>query len=168
MVIDFACTCGREFHVPEAHAGKRTKCPGCSHPLTVPTLPKAESLTEEDAAYRALSEGPEPEPSNRDWREPNASAPAFVPTPRTSVSPQATPSATPKKKKRKAAEHDPYAPKERQWNVDWGTVTGGILGVIGGGALLLGGLAFDRFFIWSPIIIIGGLFGIINGLLNKS
>jgi hypothetical protein len=49
----------------------------------------------------------------------------------------------------------------------WGRVIGGIVGVLLGCGLLFGGLAFNRFFIWSPIIIIGGIFGIINGLLHK-
>lgn len=72
----------------------------------------------------------------------------------------------PKPKKSKA--HDPYAPHERRWNVDWGQIGGGVFGILLGGGLLLGGLAAGRFFIWSPIILIGGVIGVLNGLFNVS
>jgi hypothetical protein len=36
MSITFACTCGKNFTVDDALAGKRTRCPACRLPLTVP------------------------------------------------------------------------------------------------------------------------------------
>lgn len=165
MPIEFACDCGKQFRVSEDYAGKRTKCPACGIALTVPAAPEPEAVTEEDAAFLALSEGPDPAPSSRDWREPNLSAP--VPSPRTANVPKAPPPPPPKKKPKKRAVVDLYASRERQWNVDWGRVAGGGLGVLLGGGLLIGGLAAGRLFLWSPIIIMGGLFAIIGGLLHK-
>ena len=37
MSITFACTCGKSFKVDDHLAGKRTRCPACKAPLTVPT-----------------------------------------------------------------------------------------------------------------------------------
>jgi hypothetical protein len=34
--ITFDCPCGKTLRVPDAHAGKRAKCPGCSAVLPVP------------------------------------------------------------------------------------------------------------------------------------
>ena len=36
MPITFSCTCGKHFTVDAALAGKRTRCPACKSPLTVP------------------------------------------------------------------------------------------------------------------------------------
>lgn len=165
MSIEFACDCGKQFRVSEEYAGKRTKCPTCGIALVVPAMP--ESPADDDAAYRALSEGPDPEPTSRDWREPSA-PPLPAPTgPRPLPIPPKQTKTTPEKKSKKIAYTDPYAPREKQWNVDWGRVAGGGVGLLVGCGLLFGGLAVNRFFIWSPVIIIGGLIGIINGLLHK-
>jgi hypothetical protein len=52
--------------------------------------------------------------------------------------------------------------------VDWGQIGGGTVGILLGGGLLIGGLAAGRFFIWSPIILIGGVIGVLNGVFNVS
>lgn len=162
MPIDFACGCGKQFRVADEFAGKRSKCPTCGIAVSVPNAPPA--LTEEELAFRALNEGPEPEPNNRSWREPSFNAPPTIPPKPIERAPVPSPV---KKKPKKASSSDPYASRERRWSIDWSRVAGGGLGVLIGGGLLLGGLAVGRFFIWSPVIIIGGLVGIINGLTHK-
>ena len=37
MNINFFCRCGKELTLPQEHAGKRVKCPACSHELYAPT-----------------------------------------------------------------------------------------------------------------------------------
>ncbi len=36
MPITFDCTCGKTLRVPDAHTGKRAKCPACAAILTAP------------------------------------------------------------------------------------------------------------------------------------
>lgn len=36
MPIEFRCSCGKTLRVPDAHAGKRAKCPACAAVATVP------------------------------------------------------------------------------------------------------------------------------------
>ncbi len=36
MPIDFDCDCGKTLRVPDEHAGKRVKCPGCNGISFVP------------------------------------------------------------------------------------------------------------------------------------
>lgn len=176
MPISFACACGKKLKVSEEHAGKKSRCPACQVSLTVPqheAAPTADESpaieTTEDDAYRALNEGPEPEPARRDWQAPSpyAASPSPSQTPAPAKPPARAMKPTVKKKEKSKSYGDPHAPREKKLMVDWGKVVGGVLGVIGGTALLLGGLAFNRFFIWSPIIIIAGLIAIVNGLLTK-
>jgi hypothetical protein len=48
MPITFACACGKSYTVADALAGKRTQCPVCQAPLTVPAPePQALALVEE-------------------------------------------------------------------------------------------------------------------------
>ena len=53
MSISFACACGKQLKVADAHAGKRAKCPACGHPVTVPAAPpppEGDRVSEGDAA----------------------------------------------------------------------------------------------------------------------
>ncbi len=166
MSISFACDCGKQLTVADVHAGKRAKCPACGNPVTVPAAPpppEAAPESDEDAAFRALAEGPDPAPSNREWRAPDVPT---SPPPRPPAADTPKPPEKKRPKPKKSEVHDPYAERGRKWNVDWGQIGGGIVGVVLGTALLLIGLANNRFFIWSPFIIIGGAFGILNGLFN--
>lgn len=36
MPIDFACTCGKPYQVPDAYAGKKAVCPDCKAKIVVP------------------------------------------------------------------------------------------------------------------------------------
>jgi hypothetical protein len=184
MPIEFACGCGKSLKVADEHAGKRTKCPACANPIVVPS-PSVAEVSAEDEAFRALNDESEPvAPSNhRSWHqaEEYARPPSRGPAP-----PPAKPDAgsyaaralaragdevkkpSSEKPKKKSWPVDPYAPREQKWHVDWGKVIGGIVGVLIGGALLFGGLAAGRFFIWSPIILIGGIIAIIGGFLSRS
>src|SRR5690349_2087776 len=36
MSLALACSCGKQFDVPEAHAGRRVKCPACGALMAVP------------------------------------------------------------------------------------------------------------------------------------
>lgn len=172
MPIEFACECGKQLKVADEHAGKRAKCPACKNPVTVPAaelppVPSPSPEPDEDAAFRALSEGPDPVPTNREWRAPDV--PNSPPPP---VRPPAPFSAKPPEKKgpipKPKKSRDPFAEPGRKWAVDWSQVGGGIVGILLGGGLLLVGLANDRFFIWSPIILLGGVIGVLNGLFNVS
>jgi hypothetical protein len=61
MPVLVSCSCGKRLRVPDAHAGKRIKCPGCGEPLSVPaadaTAPEEE---ERDTRSRVRSDKPEP------------------------------------------------------------------------------------------------------------
>ena len=188
MPIEFSCECGKAFKVADEYAGKRSKCTACGKPVVVPApapLPApAVEESAEDAALRALSEGDDPDPAPRTSSSyagaddaPRRPAP---PPPRSedagshaaralagfSTSKPSEPKEKAKKAKPVRSSYD--APPERGWSPNWLKVGGGALGVLIGGGLLLGGLAAGRFFIWSPIILIVGIFGIINGLLSRS
>ena len=186
MPIEFACACGKAFKVADEYAGKRSKCTACGQPVLVPQpQPAAVEEADEDAAVRALLDGDDPEPAPRTGgyggyagaAPPRAEPP---PPPRQDAGSHAaralaassfTEKATkPKAKKAKPSSYGSSydAPPERRWSPNWLKVGGGALGVLIGGGLLLGGLAVGRFFIWSPVIIIVGLFGIINGLLSRT
>ncbi len=184
MPIEFACECGKAFKVADEFAGKRSKCTACGQPVVVPTPPPPAAAEEsaEDAAMRALLDGDDPTPapraSNSYAGADDARRPA-PPPPRNedagshaaralAGSKSATKASEPKAKKAKPVRSSYDAPAERTWSPNWAKVGGGALGVLIGGGLLIGGLAFGRLFIWSPIIIIVGLFGIINGLLSRN
>ncbi len=177
MPIAFACDCGKTFKVPDDYAGKRTKCPACQQALVVPTpQPEPQAVTTEsaeDAAFRALSEGPEPEPLAPDWRTPTGtSSPSTNTISNNSYANKTVSEEKPKTKSKPSkpkvgAYSDPYASREPRWQINWGVFLGGLLGFLLGAGLLFGGLAAGRFFIWSPIILIGGIIGMINGILNK-
>src|SRR5687768_15249570 len=61
MSITFGCECGKPFTVADGYAGKRTKCPACGRPLTVPTPADPEGASAEDEAFRLLADGGEQE-----------------------------------------------------------------------------------------------------------
>lgn len=52
MAIKVKCKCGKAFGVPEQHAGKRVKCPGCGQPISIPKPAGAQKNT----AIRATCE----------------------------------------------------------------------------------------------------------------
>lgn len=63
MTIAFSCPCGRSFKVPDENAGKKTKCPKCDRPLTVPAA--EEEVVEdfefvEDEPAKPVAPPPEP------------------------------------------------------------------------------------------------------------
>ncbi|MBY0459848.1 MAG: hypothetical protein K2V38_21225 [Gemmataceae bacterium] len=104
MPIDFDCACGRHFRVGDGFAGKRTKCPACGDPLTVPTPPEAEPTptprSDEDAAYHALLESPD-----------TPSAPTFSAALPRDERPQSAPA---RSEGRRAAAGSPKPPKPRK------------------------------------------------------
>jgi hypothetical protein len=186
MPIEFACPCGKAFKVADEYAGKRSKCTACGQPVVVPTPPAPEESAE-DAALRALTEGDDLEPAPRTTggyagggNDYAGSAPRRAdppPPPREDAGSHAAralagstsaskPKASKPTKSYSGSSYD--RPPSRGWSPNWAKVGGGALGVLLGGGLLIGGLAFGRFFIWSPIIIIVGLFGVINGFLSRS
>lgn len=45
MPIAVRCTsCSASFHVKDEYAGKRTKCPKCGGPMTIPTIDIADTV----------------------------------------------------------------------------------------------------------------------------
>ncbi len=178
------CTaCGLPVVVPSPTPGELPAEP--TRPTAPP--PTAEESAE-DAALRALLDDEPAKPAAGGW---NTRAPAGQ---REAESPPPPPRATapaadagshaaralasaatqskaskPSKPKAKRTSGSSYdQPAHRGWSPNWLKVGGGALGVLIGGGLLLGGLAVGRLFIWSPIIILVGIFGIINGLLSRS
>ncbi len=163
MPITFDCACGRHFNVGEKYAGKRTKCPSCAAPLTVPTpaAVPADAPSDEDAAYRALMDGSEPEPAapKTSWD----ASPADAPAPRPKPEP-------PKIKARAAAEKPARGPAGDSWPTGYEaepsrsgvTISSGVLG---GAAMMLGavvwfvvGWAAGVIFFYPPILFLIGLF----------
>jgi hypothetical protein len=64
MPIEVTCGCGRVISVPDAHAGKRGKCPSCGSVVFIPTAPQPEP--DEDLASvlkRAAPPTPPPAPT---------------------------------------------------------------------------------------------------------
>ncbi|VTR92193.1 unnamed protein product [Gemmata massiliana] len=164
MPIAFDCACGRHFSVGDAFAGKRTKCPSCNAPLTVPvpeTTPPEPSHAE-DEAYRALLESPDPEPVTTDYSartapqtdedgRPKNASPIGKPLSTKKAAKFTKPSAEERaeRKERKRREGRPYDP-ERPRKVLY--MIGGVLMIVGGGALCF-------FSINEGISIRGGVFG---------
>lgn len=160
MPIAFDCACGRHFNVGDAYAGKRTKCPSCAAPLTVPT--PEPPAADEDAAYRALLEGPDPEPSatptRRDLNEPERPKPA------------------PKIPALSGRRAVPSAPRASEYEQP--SSGGGIhvsSGTLGGCGMMLGavvwfglGWAAGVIFWYPPVLFVFGLVAFVNGLLGRS
>jgi hypothetical protein len=60
MAITFSCTCGKQYRVDDALAGKRTRCPACKATLVVPA---PETKPEEEFAdFEVVEEADEPGP----------------------------------------------------------------------------------------------------------
>jgi phage FluMu protein Com len=184
MPIEFDCACGKHLKVPEIHAGKRAKCPACKEVVTVPALEAAPTEPEqgdEDAAFRALTEGPEPEA--RDWR--TNSAPSYSPPPpqrpqqneddvrrkaaeyAARMAASEAPAKKPDTKKKKSKQHDEYAPRERRWNINWGTMMWALAALFGGLIWLGLGYLAGRIYFYPFFLIAAGIFGIIKSLLNS-
>ena len=43
--IDFTCTCGKKLRFKAEHAGRKTKCPECDAPVTVPDAMRVMAAT---------------------------------------------------------------------------------------------------------------------------
>lgn len=163
MPIAFDCACGRHFSVSDEYAGKRTKCPSCAAQLVVPT---PEPAFDEDAAYRALMDGPEPEPERTLARsalatEPNEPAPKPKPK-------------IPALEKRRGV---PSAPRADEYARE--PARGGGIhissGVLGGCAMMLGavvwfglGWAAGIIYFSPPVLFVFGLVAVVRGLLGHS
>jgi hypothetical protein len=161
MSISFACECGKSFSVRDEFAGKRTKCPACGSALTVPgpateQTPEPEELSDEDKAFRALAEAPDPEPSAAPPRPPAYTANSFERPP--PASPPAPISSARKPKLRKASPEEREARKHRARQHDPDRARK-ILYMIGGVLMILGGGALGYFSIAEGISIRGGIFG---------
>lgn len=50
MPITVTCTCGAQFRVKEAHAGRQTKCPNCDEPMLIPDAIAAADAGDVDEA----------------------------------------------------------------------------------------------------------------------
>jgi hypothetical protein len=53
MPITFNCTCGKTLRVPDAHAGRRAKCPACNAIVPVPA-------PEKEPEFEIVEETPTP------------------------------------------------------------------------------------------------------------
>lgn len=140
MPVEFACECGKRFSVRDEFAGKRTKCPACGAGLVVPELPKPETETDEDAAFRLLEEAPEPEfhsqryndtPPARSDRADAAPAPGAQPMKASRIAKLNKPSKEQRKRERDERTPRPSDPDRPRK----------ILYMIGGGLMMLGGAA---------------------------
>jgi hypothetical protein len=180
MPIEFACECGKKFKVADEYAGKRSKCTACGQPVVVPMpapVPSADSPTDEDAAFRALTEGDDSEPAPRTT---GGYAGAAPPAPRRAEPPpsardtahdmraRTTEMPKPSKPKKPTYRSSYDAPPERRWSPNWMKVGGGALAVVGGLVWLLVGMAAGYIYFYPFFLIPAGIFGIINGLLSRS
>jgi hypothetical protein len=176
MSIAFACDCGKSFSVAADYAGKRTKCPACGSGLTVPTPPAPESdpeppkaESEEDSAYRALMESPDPALS------------ASPPTRRREASgepPGSRPQSEPPKIKARASAARKPARSSDGWPTGYETeprrpAVHISSGVLGGAAMMLGaviwfvvGLAAGILFYYPPVLFIIGLVTFVRALFG--
>jgi hypothetical protein len=162
MSISFACACGKNFTVADEYAGKRTKCPACGAPLTVPA-PAGEpapqkSESEEDAAYRALLEAPEADTASPNRAAPPASHFDQPPPPPARPTGPPTPTARkPKFRKPSAEEREARKHREpRQHDPERGKRT---FYVIGGVFLMLLGAGIGFISVNERISIRGGVAG---------
>ena len=170
MPIDFDCSCGRHFSVSDAHAGKRTKCPSCAAPLTVPTpVAAAEAVSEEDAAYRALMDGPDPEPTptKTSW---DATKADDAPRPKPEPPKIKSKAAAPKPARKTVGDGWPtgYEPEPRRsgFSLSSGALSG--LGMMAGAVVwFVLGLAVGILFIYPPILFVIGLVTFIGGLFGN-
>ncbi len=78
MTIVVKCECGTVLKVPEEHAGKRGKCPGCGAILTIPAAePQAPPPTPQEEVAAAQPETPTPAaPEKSQPAAPTEEAPA--------------------------------------------------------------------------------------------
>jgi hypothetical protein len=169
MPIAFACECGKPFTVADEYAGKRTKCPTCGAALTVP-LPESEpeQLSEEDKAFRALAEDPEPAArppvaQSGAWSE---DAPRPAPGARAPIS-GALPTAKrgPKVARRSSDDRE----RSRTSGIHLTpAVWGGLFSMLIGGGWFLFVWSNGGFSIYGPILFIGGLVSVVRGLLGYS
>ncbi|HUW58641.1 MAG TPA: hypothetical protein VMZ92_18540 [Planctomycetota bacterium] len=88
MAIEVRCECGKVLKVPEQHAGKRGKCPGCGKVLIVPMPePKAPTPTPIDEPEIHAPAQPKtpraPEPAPPPAPEPEPAPPTSTPEPPT-------------------------------------------------------------------------------------
>jgi hypothetical protein len=159
MPIEFACECGKRFSVRDEFAGKRTKCPACGAGLVVPELPKPETETDEDAAFRLLEETPEPEfnpqryndtPPTRSNPADAAPAPGAQPMKASRIAKLNKPSKEQRKQEREARKPRPYDPDRPRK----------ILYMIGGGLMMICGGALC-FYAFDGGAIRGGVFGVL-------
>ena len=172
MSITFACDCGKQFTVADDFAGKRTKCPACASPLTVPAAnepapeeaPKPDDgLSDEDKAFRALAEGPDPEPAAATRPPP--------PAPRLqSAHDPPPPTPLPAKKRgptfatRAAGEE-----RDRGGGIHISPATLGGLGMMVLALIWFGlGWAGGRIYFYPPILFLFGLVAFVRGLLGYS
>lgn len=162
MPISFECPCGRAFNTGDEHAGKRTKCPQCGEPITVPT-PAAAALSDEDKAFQALAEAPDPEPTA-------APRTAFEDAPRPAPARAPIPGAA------RGPSYESRRPARSERAERSGTsgihltpaVWGGLFSMLIGGGFTVLALSDDRISIFGPIIFLSGLVAVIRGLLGHS
>lgn len=157
MPITFSCGCGKVLRVPDAHAGKKAKCPGCGSLTSIP-MP----ATEEEAI-------PEVEPAEEE----------SLPVART-VSPSQRGNdeddgmeerERPRKKRRRPARaksangfFSGFAEQERGWTN--AGVVAGMLMMAGAVVWFVGGLMVDILFYYPPVLFVVGLVAFIKGLIK--
>jgi hypothetical protein len=184
MSISFTCSCGRSCRVKDAFAGRQVRCPDCRKVLRVPA---AEEEVVEAEAIDVLEEAPDedqdvrikkreevrrPRPSREDREEERERE--EVRRPRTSreepeeeeESPRSRES-RPRKKFRKRPERQPRVAFEEGWfgSVNAGAI-GGVLMMLIAVGWFVAGLAFDRIFIYPPILFAIGFIAMIKGMFS--
>src|SRR5947209_2490542 len=127
MPITFACDCGQQFTVADGFAGKRTRCPKCTAPLTVPAPepePTQEELSDEDKAFRALA-------AVHDDPRPSAPPIPAAGPPKLKKASEVEKAARKERKEQKKRElrHDPDRPRRILYMI------GGVLMALAGGAI---------------------------------
>jgi hypothetical protein len=74
MPITFNCTCGKTLRVPDAHAGRRAKCPVCN---AVVAIPAPEPPPEPEPVFEIVEPVRPPEPIAPSGPNPAYKKPVF-------------------------------------------------------------------------------------------
>jgi hypothetical protein len=192
MPIQVACDCGKKLRVKDESAGKKIRCPGCQEILSVPA-PDLVEPDEDDVSAAVTSEPPKPAPRSKRKSDPDDEESTAV----TANAPKTTPwdkkrtdddeedeDEPPRSRKRRDDEEDEddedrprrRKKKRRRDKEDaasssqagpYASIGGGVLMMIGATVWCIAGLAFDRIFIYPPILFVIGIIAVVRGAMTR-
>jgi hypothetical protein len=193
MPIQIQCDCGKKLRVKDESAGKKIRCPGCQEILSVPA-PELVEPDEEDTSAAVTSEPPKPASRSRRKNDSDdeestavtANAPKTSPWDKKDVNDEDE-EERPRSRKRPDDEDDEdeedrprRRKKKRRRDKDgspegesssqagpYATIGGGVLMMVGATVWCIAGLAFDRIFIYPPILFVIGIVAVVRGAMTR-